>query len=140
MHRRCQSLVVEALDDGADARARDGHESPCQRFARNCATRILGQPRAPILGDAVAGLYLMRYGSPRTVSGDDGRSFDAALAAECRRVDRCDVVDCWLQRTGAERRILSLRPGGSARLGGAPQSSADRAEGWVVSGVTSMSR
>jgi hypothetical protein len=37
-----------AQDDGAGVHAMDCRAGPCQRFARNCATRNLAPPHAPI--------------------------------------------------------------------------------------------
>jgi hypothetical protein len=41
-----------APDDGAGVLAMDCRAGPCQRFARNCATRNLTSPHEPTLGSA----------------------------------------------------------------------------------------
>jgi hypothetical protein len=53
MHRRYPSQVVEAAGtDSASVRAKTITQSPCQKFARNCATRSLMSPHDPTLNSA----------------------------------------------------------------------------------------
>jgi hypothetical protein len=52
LHLRCQLVMNTARDDRVVVHAMDDRAGPCQRFARNCATRTLALPHLPILHSA----------------------------------------------------------------------------------------